>query len=201
MGTENDHYPNVQCAYSDYRHPSTQVRCEGLDVSLKAIFQPSVCVTMVIIIVFEKLCLCVSHKLLIIQAAMSKSSHEEVSGYLSGIYDSVQNGESSLTSAQRRRSSVTKPSRDAQCLVSPAVVYINHVYNKTDTEARQKISYQGQTLVGWFHSHPDKTYHPSVYDVECHLNYQLRLQYQPLVACIIGTSPLRPPCRPAPPFD
>jgi len=60
------------------------------------------------------------------------------------------------------------------------------VFDKSEPHTRQRVLQSGLKLVGWFHSHPNKTYYPSVYDVECHMNYQLRLREQPIVACIIG---------------
>ncbi|XP_067930048.1 MPN domain-containing protein-like isoform X2 [Watersipora subatra] len=88
---------------------------------------------------------------------LSLRSTEEVSGYLAGLYDSLTN-----------------------------VLTIQKVFNKSDAEAKQKVRASGMTLVGWFHSHPKLSYYPSVYDVECQMNYQLRLRDQPIVSCIIG---------------
>ena len=66
------------------------------------------------------------------------------------------------------------------------VLSVKNVYSKTDRGARMKVSQNGMILVGWFHSHPTQSYYPSVYDVECQMNYQLRLRDQPIVSCIIG---------------
>ena len=66
------------------------------------------------------------------------------------------------------------------------VLHVKNVYDKSDSNAKAKVARNREVLVGWFHSHPTKSYYPSVYDVECHMNYQLRVRDQPIISCIIG---------------
>ncbi|KAF6033969.1 MPND [Bugula neritina] len=122
---------------SEYKtHIGTQVRCEGIEFSVRVLLTRSVCLRM---------------------AELSRSSKDEVSGYLAGTYNSLSN-----------------------------LLNVIQVFDKSEPHTRQRVLQSGLKLVGWFHSHPNKTYYPSVYDVECHMNYQLRLREQPIVACIIG---------------
>ncbi|XP_054752512.2 MPN domain-containing protein-like [Lytechinus pictus] len=58
-----------------------------------------------------------------------------------------------------------------------------------EMEIRQSMNSRGLQLVGWYHSHPCSPAHPSLSDIECQMNYQLKLKgdgmsYQPCLAFI-----------------
>lgn len=58
-----------------------------------------------------------------------------------------------------------------------------------EMEIRQSMQSRGLQLVGWYHSHPSSPAHPSLRDIECQMDHQLKLKgdgmsYQPCLALI-----------------
>ncbi|XP_070570079.1 MPN domain-containing protein-like isoform X2 [Ptychodera flava] len=45
-----------------------------------------------------------------------------------------------------------------------------------EEEIRQKMESNGLSLVGWYHSHPACEPHPSIRDLECQMDYQMKLK-------------------------
>ncbi|XP_071943014.1 MPN domain-containing protein-like [Antedon mediterranea] len=60
-----------------------------------------------------------------------------------------------------------------------------------ETMIQRDISLRGLSLIGWYHSHPIAAVEPSVHDINCQMQYQLKLKgdgasYQPCLGVICG---------------
>ncbi|XP_033114989.1 MPN domain-containing protein-like isoform X2 [Anneissia japonica] len=60
-----------------------------------------------------------------------------------------------------------------------------------ETMIQRDIALRGLSLIGWYHSHPKCDVEPSVQDINCQMQYQLKLKgegasYQPCLAMICG---------------
>ena len=56
-------------------------------------------------------------------------------------------------------------------------------------QIRRSINMRGLQMIGWYHSHPCSTPHPSLADIECQMEYQIQMKgegnsYQPCLAMV-----------------